>query len=76
MEIKELRQKQEGELQKLLAQDRENLRDLRFKINSRQHKDVRDIRELRKVIARIMTVLKEKKVMAAFAKKSNKTEKK
>jgi large subunit ribosomal protein L29 len=78
MEIKELRQKPETELRKLLAQLRENFRDMRFKIISKQHKDVREIRDVRKDIARVMTVLKEKHVMAAFSPRTpaNKPEKK
>ena len=79
MEIKELRQKPEVELRKQLAQLRENVRDMRFKIVSKQHKDVREIREMRHDIARILTVLKEKKVVASFSRPTspvNKTEKK
>jgi large subunit ribosomal protein L29 len=76
MEIKEIRQKPVGELQKLLAQFRENIRDMRFKIASKQHKDVREIREVRNTIARILTVMKEKKVLAAFTSNTNQTEKK
>jgi large subunit ribosomal protein L29 len=72
MDLKELRQKAEGELQKLLAQHREELRDLRFKINSKQHKDVRDIRSTKKLIARILTVLKEKHVLKTFTKQPGK----
>jgi ribosomal protein L29 len=76
MELKELRQKQEGELNKLLAQQREALRDLRFKVASKQHKDVRDVRSTKQTIARIATVIKEKMVLRDFAKKINKQEKK
>lgn len=74
MELKELRTKPEGELHKLLAQTRENFRDLRFKIASKQHKDVREIREVKKTIARILTVLKEKKVLLSMTKKDKPVE--
>lgn len=73
MELKELRQKSGGELHKLLAQWRENFRDLRFKISSKQHKNVREIREVKKTIARMLTVLKEKKVLQSFAKNDKPT---
>lgn len=66
MDIKELRQKGEEELQKLLKLHREQLRDLRFKVSTKQHKDVRELREARHLIARILTVLKEKGKMKEF----------
>jgi len=72
MELKELRQKPESELHKLLALARENFRDLRFKIISKQHKDVREIRQVKKMIARILTVLKEKKMVKEYSQKTNK----
>ncbi|MBU0597509.1 50S ribosomal protein L29 [Patescibacteria group bacterium] len=64
MKVKEVRKKTEGELQKMLKSQREVMRDLRFKISSKQHKDVRDYREVKQTIARILTVLKEKKVLS------------
>lgn len=71
MKIKEIRKKSEGELQKLLKLQREIMRDLRFKIAAKQHKDVRDLRETKKIIAEILTVLKEKRILDEY-KKSNK----
>jgi len=59
MEIKELREKTKGELQKLLASLREKLRQLRFRVASKQLKDVREVRETRKMIARILTIINE-----------------
>lgn len=53
----ELKEKKETELRKLLAEDREKLRDLRFRISQAQTKDVREIRALRLRIARILTAL-------------------
>lgn len=61
MEFKELKNKSESELQKLLAEARNQILSLRFKDASRQLKDVREIRETRKGIARIMTALKSAK---------------
>ncbi|MBN2884414.1 50S ribosomal protein L29 [Patescibacteria group bacterium] len=60
MEIKELTTKTPAELQKLLAQYREKLRELRFKDSNRQLKNVREIRQVREIIARIFTVLNTK----------------
>lgn len=59
MKIKELREKTEGELQKLLKSSQEHLRELRFKVSSDQMKSVRDIRKVKKTIAQILTILKQ-----------------
>ncbi len=66
MDIKELRQKSEDELKKLIKLQREQLRELRFRVSTKQHKDVRELREARHVIARILTVLKEKSKLKEF----------
>jgi large subunit ribosomal protein L29 len=57
MELKELKTKSEAELHRLLAESREQVRELRFKDASRQLKDVREIREVKKLIAQILTLL-------------------
>jgi ribosomal protein L29 len=57
MEFKELNKKDPASLQKLLAETRENLRELRFKDANKQLKDVREIRNARQTIARILTIL-------------------
>ena len=61
MELKELQTKKESELQKILAESREKLRDLRFKVASKQLKNVREFRGVKKMIARIMTLLNRNK---------------
>lgn len=61
MEFKELKTKSENELHKLLAETRDKLRDLRFKDANKQLKNVREIRKIREMIARIMTLLNSKK---------------
>ena len=61
MKAKELRQKPEKELQKLLQELREKLRKLRFDLVSGKVKNVREIRQTRKDIARILTILNERK---------------
>ena len=55
MDITEIKQKSPVELQRLLQEKRELLRDRRFKVAQGQHKDVREIRELKRDIARILT---------------------
>jgi large subunit ribosomal protein L29 len=60
MKIKELRQKKVGDLHKLLKSSRENLRSLRFSISSEQEKNVRKIRDIKKDIAKILTILNTK----------------
>jgi ribosomal protein L29 len=60
MEIKELKTKSPADLQKLLAQYREKLRELRFKDSNRQLKNIREIRETRAMAARTLTILNSK----------------
>jgi large subunit ribosomal protein L29 len=60
MKTKELRQKLEGELEKLLKEDRERLRQLRFDLSSGKIKNVREIRKIKREIARVLTLLKLK----------------
>lgn len=59
MKIKELRQKSPAEMQKMLSELREKLRDMRFKVSQRQLKKVREIRQTKKTISRIVTLLNE-----------------
>ena len=60
MKLSDLRQRTESELKKTIEENREKLRDLRFNLASGKVKNVREIRKLRKEIARIITLLKEK----------------
>lgn len=57
MQIRDLKDKSEQELQTLLKQQREVLRDLRFRASHRQLKNVREIRGVRTGIAQILTIL-------------------
>ena len=57
--IKELREKNNGELKKLLADKREAVRKLRFDLVSKQIKNNRDLRKDKKDIARILTLINE-----------------
>jgi large subunit ribosomal protein L29 len=56
MKIAELRQKNPEELKNLLIQKREKLRFLRFGLSSGKIKNVREIRQVKKDIARILTL--------------------
>jgi len=58
MKISELRQKNKNELSRILQEDRERLRALRFDLASGKIKNVREIRKIKKDIARILTLLK------------------
>lgn len=60
MKIKDLREKTEKDLDKMLATERERVRDLRFKVSQRQLKNLRETRNAKKTIARILTLKKEK----------------
>lgn len=59
MKVKELRQKSKDDLEKILKEDREKLRQLRFDLASGKVKNVKEILNLKKKIARILTILKE-----------------
>ena len=58
MKLVELRQKPNRELERLLKEDREKLRLLRFDLAAGKAKNVREIRGTKKEIARILTLLK------------------
>ncbi len=60
MKINTLGQKTESELQKILQESREKLRQLRFDLVAGKVKNVREIRHLKKEIARILTILRKK----------------
>lgn len=60
MEITDLRKKTKEELQRMLQEDRERLRISRFNLASAKLKNVREIRRVKKEIARILTLLKLK----------------
>ena len=61
MEMSELRQKSKDDLQKSLAEEREKLRQLRFDLAAGKVKNIRQIREVKKIIARILTLLNTQK---------------
>ncbi len=61
MKTKELKKLTDPELKRALEQNQEKLRSLRFDLASGKVKNVREIRETKKTIARIYTIIKERK---------------
>jgi len=61
MKIKELNQKTEKELKDLLIESRHKLGQLKFDLASKKLKNVKQIKELRRDIARILTILNKEK---------------
>lgn len=60
MDIKDLKNKKESELRGLLAQTRDKARELRFRVSTGELKTVHEIREAKKTIAQILTLLNAK----------------
>ncbi|MBU0613750.1 50S ribosomal protein L29 [Patescibacteria group bacterium] len=59
MEYKELKEKSAKELQKILAEERASLYDLRLKLSVNQLKDMSKVKSVKLEIARILTRLGE-----------------
>jgi len=59
MDLTELRQKSKNELQKMLQNSQERLRQLRFDLAAGKIKNVREIRKIKKEIAQILTLLNQ-----------------
>ncbi len=59
--MKELRNMNEAELMRQLASLREQVRDLSFKIHSREVKNNHTMNVIKKDIARMLTLINEKK---------------
>jgi large subunit ribosomal protein L29 len=57
MKTKELREKNKGELGKLLNEKREKVRKLRFDIATKQVKNNRELRNEKKDIAKILSII-------------------
>ena len=60
MKIKELKEKPLNELNKLLKESQDKLREMNFKVSQRQLKNVRELRRTKRMVARIFTLLKQK----------------
>lgn len=61
MEFKELKTKKISELHNILADLRDKSRELRFKDSNKQLKNVRGIREIKKEIAQVLTLINKDK---------------
>ncbi|MFA5133445.1 MAG: 50S ribosomal protein L29 [Patescibacteria group bacterium] len=61
MEFKELKVKTKAELTKILDEQRENLRDLRFKAANRKLKNFTEVKTAKALVARILTILNQSK---------------
>jgi ribosomal protein L29 len=59
MKFKDLQKKTKEDLQKILREERETLRDLRFKDSNKQLKNIKEIKATRTNIAQILTKLKQ-----------------
>ncbi|NCD00940.1 50S ribosomal protein L29 [bacterium] len=57
MKFKEIQKESLNNLHSLLADNREKLRDLRFKDSNKQLKNVKEISEVKKTIAKILTAI-------------------
>lgn len=61
MKMKELKEKKYPELNNLLREKRESLRKARFDLTSGKLKNYREIKGVKKDIARILTLMRKKK---------------
>ena len=59
MKIRELRQKSDKELKRTLLNLRDKLRELRFNLSGGKVKNIKEIHQTKKDIARVKTLLKE-----------------
>ncbi len=62
--MQELQNKVDADLQKELGEKRESLRKFRFDVSGSKIKNVKEALALRKGIARILTVLRARKIAA------------
>jgi len=60
MKLTELKQKSKQELQRILEDDRKKLGQLRFDLSAGKVKNVKEVHNIKKEIARILSLIKEK----------------
>jgi large subunit ribosomal protein L29 len=60
MKAQELRKKSKEELEKILKEKREHLQKLKFDLSLGKLKNVKEIGQTKKDIARILTILRQK----------------
>ena len=61
MKTQDLRKKDKKELEKLVYDLRKKLNDIRFKFSSNKLKNTKEIKNLKRETARILTIIKEVK---------------
>ena len=61
MKIQEIRKKSSEDLLKLLEEMKDNIRTLRFKVASKEIKNHQQLRHTKKDLAKILTILRERK---------------
>jgi large subunit ribosomal protein L29 len=71
MKIRELRQKSEKELRETLVSLRDKLRELRFNLIGGKVKNIKEIHQTKKDIARVLTLIDEKHVTAKPQKEAS-----
>ena len=62
--FKELENRTPNDLQQVLKDSRQKLQELRFKVASKQLKNIREIRSVRQTIAHILTILQRRRAVA------------
>ncbi len=62
MKTEELRKKNTSELNKSVEDLKSKLSDIRFESSLNQLKNVKDVNKMKKEIARILTIMREKKI--------------
>lgn len=60
MQAKEIRNRDQKELQELLLNSRKRLSDMKFDVSAKKLKNIKELSLLKKEIARILTVINEK----------------
>ncbi|MBI4457748.1 50S ribosomal protein L29 [Candidatus Uhrbacteria bacterium] len=65
MKVKELREKSDVEIEKMLVELREKVRDSRFRLAGREMARVREVRDNKKTIARLLTLKTQRRTAAA-----------
>lgn len=61
LKIKEIRQKSDNELEMMLRENREKMRQLHFDLASKKLKNTNELKMVRRQIAQILTIMKGKK---------------
>ena len=70
MKFKDLQNKHEGELEKLLADKQAHLQELRFKVVRGEVKNIKELGSTKRDIARILTLFNQQKQAPTSLKES------